>query len=100
MPDTHPAFACSRCLECCRRVHLLPDTAAMDRGDGVCQHLDELNALCRIYDERPDICRIDRQYVLHYQQAMTWESFVRMNEAGCKQLQVLASSETSGVPTV
>ncbi|MDD0996629.1 YkgJ family cysteine cluster protein [Pseudomonas sp. TNT2022 ID1044] len=72
----------------------------MDRGDGVCQHLDELNALCRIYDERPDICRIDRQYVLHYQQAMTWESFVRMNEAGCKQLQVLASSETSGVPTV
>lgn len=96
MPDTHQAFACSRCMECCRRVHLLPQTAAMDRGDGVCRHLDELNKGCRIYDERPDICRIDLQYANHYQQEMTWEVFVRINEAGCKQLQMLASSETTG----
>lgn len=96
MPDTHQAFACSRCMECCRSVHLLSETVAMDRGDGVCRHLDEVNKGCRIYDQRPDICRIDRQYALHYQQAMRWETFVRLNEEGCKQLQALAGSETIG----
>ncbi|MHC8409460.1 YkgJ family cysteine cluster protein [Pseudomonas syringae] len=95
MPDTRQAFACSRCMECCRRVHLLPETAAMDRGDGVCRHLDEGNAGCRIYDERPDVCRVDRQFERHYRQAMTWETFVRKNETGCKQLQALASGETA-----
>lgn len=93
MPDVPRAFACNRCLECCRRVHLLPETAAMDRGDGACRHLDEVNGACRIYDVRPDICRIDRQYALHYQQAMTWETFAKMNEAGCEQLQTLASNK-------
>lgn len=95
MRDPHQAFACNRCMECCRRVHLLPETAAMDRGDGACRHLDEVSGACRIYDERPDICRVDRQYALHYQQAMTWETFVKMNEAGCEQLQILASGKTA-----
>ncbi|WP_252730682.1 YkgJ family cysteine cluster protein [Pseudomonas fluorescens] len=99
MPDTPLAFACSRCMECCRRVHLLADTAAMDRGDGVCRHLDENNPGCRIYDQRPDACRIDRQYELHYRQAMSWETFVQINEAGCKQLQALGVGEgTRAIP--
>ena len=93
MPDIPQAFACNRCMECCRRVHLLPETAAMDRGDGACRYLDEVNGACRIYEVRPEICRIDRQYARHYQQAMTWEAFVKMNEAGCEQLQILASSK-------
>lgn len=86
-------------MECCRRVHLLPETAAMDRGDGVCRHLDEDNAGCRIYDQRPDACRVDRQYELRYRQAMTWETFVRMNEAGCRQLQTLAGGEAARAMT-
>ncbi|MEB6588406.1 YkgJ family cysteine cluster protein [Pseudomonas asiatica] len=95
MPDIPLPFACSRCMECCRRVHLLAETAAMDRGDGVCRHLDEDNAGCRIYDHRPDACRVDRQYELHYRQAMSWETFVRMNEAGCRQLQALGVGEAT-----
>ncbi|MEE4148853.1 YkgJ family cysteine cluster protein [Pseudomonas viridiflava] len=91
MPETPRPFGCNRCMECCRRVNLLPETAAMDRGDGACRHLDEVRGACRIYENRPDICRVDRQYALHYQQAMTWEAFVKMNEAGCEKLQVLAS---------
>jgi Fe-S-cluster containining protein len=84
-------------MECCRRVHLLAETAVMDRGDGVCRHLDEANAGCRIYDQRPDACRIDRQYELHYRQAMSWETYVKKNEAGCKQLQALGAGEATRV---
>lgn len=77
-------------------MHLMTETAAMDRGDGVCRHLDEDNAGCRIYDQRPDVCRVDRQYELHYRQAMSWETFVRMNEDGCRQLQALSTGGANG----
>ncbi|VXC97565.1 Flagellin N-methylase [Pseudomonas sp. 8Z] len=91
MPETRQAFSCNRCMECCRRVHLLPETAAMDRGDGVCRHLDEDNPGCRIYDERPDACRVDKQYELRYHQTMTWDAFIQANQDGCRQLQIIAS---------
>lgn len=66
----------------------------MDRGDGVCRHLDERNAGCGIYEQRPDACRVDRQYELNYRQSMTWEAFVKVNEAGCRQLQAITSNDS------
>ena len=94
MSEIRQAFVCTRCMECCRRVHLLPETAAMDRGDGVCRHLDEVNTGCRIYDQRPDICRVDRQFELRFHFEMTWDVYVRLNEAGCKELQGYANGES------
>ncbi len=32
-----------------------------DRGDGACGHLSKDNK-CKIYDKRPDICRVDKIY--------------------------------------
>ncbi|CAI8995814.1 YkgJ family cysteine cluster protein [Pseudomonas sp. IT-P12] len=89
MSDTRRPFPCNRCMQCCKRVNLLLQTAGMDRGDGVCRHLDEVEGGCRIYASRPDICRIDRQYELIYQRTMTWEAFVDVNVAACKQLQTI-----------
>lgn len=87
MPETRQAFPCNRCMQCCKRVNLLAQTAGLDRGDGVCRHLDERGGDCRIYATRPDICRVDRQYELIYQRTMTWDAFVEINAAACKQLQ-------------
>jgi Fe-S-cluster containining protein len=81
-------------MECCKRVNLLPETAAMDRGDGTCRHLDEQLGGCVIYEQRPDICRVDRQYALHYRQQMSWEVFVRVNEQACRDLQTLPTSRS------
>lgn len=81
------AFPCSACGRCCRKVGLAIETQALDRGDGVCRHLDEHSNLCTIYDRRPEICRISLQYELNYKSRFTWEEFVAVNVAVCHQLQ-------------
>lgn len=80
-------FPCNQCGECCKRVHMLAETASLDRGDGICRNFDVDFKRCNIYQQRPDICRVDRQYELHYQSAMTWEAFVELNQIACKALQ-------------
>ncbi|WP_417339058.1 YkgJ family cysteine cluster protein [Halomonas kashgarensis] len=59
----------------------------MDRGDGACVHFDEVLKQCQIYAERPDICRVDRQYKKNYRLIMTWNEFVELNQVACKKLQ-------------
>jgi hypothetical protein len=45
--------ACRRCGTCC----VAPDITALAKPPGVrCTHLDE-SGLCRIYPERPAVCR-------------------------------------------
>lgn len=87
MADSPHDFPCNQCGECCKRVHLLAETASLDRGDGTCRHFDNDLKRCRIYEQRPDICRVDRQYELHYRSVMTWETFVELNQSACKSLQ-------------
>ena len=87
MSEACSPFPCSQCGECCKRVDLLLETASLDRGDGTCMHFDEVLKRCQIYAERPDICRIDRQYETNYRLIMTWEAFVELNQTACKTLQ-------------
>jgi Fe-S-cluster containining protein len=81
-------FPCSSCGLCCRKVGLALETKALDRGDGVCRHLDEDTRLCSIYATRPDICRVAQQYDLNYRQRYSWEEFVAINLAICHKLQI------------
>lgn len=71
------------------RVNLLPATANLDRGDGTCIHFDDAHKLCKIYKDRPDICRVDRQYETNYRHVMTWDDFVKLNLAGCEKIQTV-----------
>ncbi|MFF7710734.1 YkgJ family cysteine cluster protein [Pseudomonas sp. NPDC007930] len=83
------AFPCTQCGLCCRNVHLAEPTRHLDRGDGVCRHYGDADKRCAVYDSRPDICRVDRQYELHYAQHYTWERFVAVNIDACHTLQSL-----------
>nr|WP_229205401.1 MULTISPECIES: YkgJ family cysteine cluster protein [unclassified Duganella] len=49
-------------------------------------HYDDTSKLCRIYDSRPAICRVDVQFTLHYQSQMSWQQFCELNVAACSQL--------------
>jgi len=60
----------------------------LDRGDGVCVNFDEAQKQCRIYNDRPDICRVDRQYLTNYRHLMSWPEFVELNVSACKLLQL------------
>lgn len=84
---TLPAFPCTQCGLCCRNVHLAEQTQYLDRGDGACRHYSDADKHCLIYETRPDICRVDRQYQMHYAQRFSWEAFVEVNVEVCKLLQ-------------
>lgn len=86
-------FPCTVCGECCRQVSLAVETQWLDRGDGICQHLDEKMNLCKIYQERPLICQIDSIFDA-YRQQMTKSEFYRLNAECCNILQ-----ERAGLPS-
>nr|WP_089418294.1 YkgJ family cysteine cluster protein [Vitreoscilla filiformis] len=81
-----PPFPCTRCGACCRSVHLSPLTKWLDKGDGVCIHFEEKTALCSIYEDRPEICRIDLHYEKNYKGVISWLDFCHINEQCCEKL--------------
>ncbi|ELX8377655.1 YkgJ family cysteine cluster protein [Providencia vermicola] len=88
--ETESLFPCDKCGACCRHVDRAHETQFLDRGDGVCKNYNETNMLCTIYDERPDICRVDKQYSLHYHKQYTWHEFIEINRIACE---IILSSE-------
>lgn len=79
-------FPCNKCGICCQRVHWAEETKFLDRGDGVCKHYAKDSKLCTIYAQRPEICRVDRQYTLHYANKYDWNEFVALNLQVCRAL--------------
>lgn len=79
----HPPFPCNRCGACCRHVNRAGETQCLDRGDGICRHYQTDSHLCAIYDKRPQICRIEDQYLLNYQSQYSWQEFIALNQAAC-----------------
>lgn len=79
------SFKCTKCGLCCRNIHNIPQLAAFDLGNGVCKYLK--NNLCSIYEERPEICRVDYMYELYFKDKMSLEEYYRYNHLGCMKLQ-------------
>lgn len=79
-------FPCTQCGLCCQHVHLADETQPLDRGDGTCKHYSDADKSCTIYTDRPDICRVDRQYELHYADQCSWSEFVDLNLQVCNLL--------------
>ncbi|MEB0007246.1 YkgJ family cysteine cluster protein [Pseudomonas sp. RTB3] len=91
-------FPCTQCGLCCRHVYVAAETQFLDRGDGTCRHFDATNKGCTIYAERPDICRVDRQYAVRYAQQYTWDEYVTLNQHVCAILQ--AKEEQAVLQTI
>lgn len=83
-------FECSKCGLCCRSIHMVPALSQYDCGNGRCQYLTE-NNLCGIYENRPDICNVDKMYELHFESIMTKEEYYKKNFEGCKELKAFVS---------
>ncbi len=82
-------FPCTQCGLCCQNVDMAEQTRYLDRGDGSCQYYDDTGKRCLIYETRPDICRVDRQYQLNYAEQYSWDEFVDANVAVCRILKNL-----------
>ena len=79
-------FPCTQCGACCRHVNLSELTAYLDRGDGICHYYDLASRLCSIYENRPEICRVEVYYQKYLKKQYTWDKFVELNLIACKQL--------------
>jgi Fe-S-cluster containining protein len=91
---------CSRCGLCCRNLHRSTLYQELDRGDGVCRYLDETTNLCRIYEKRPLVCRVDAAYEAWFQGHMSRADYYAANLQACRTLQEEASRNAGAVPTV
>lgn len=89
--DTRVPLQCL-CGACCRSLTGVPLYAALDRGDGVCRHLDEGSILCRIYADRPSICRVTEMYE-RYSDLLSWTEFVTLNLKSCDTLRTQLHSK-------
>lgn len=80
------AFVCLRCGCCCRALKLNAVYHELDRGDGVCRHLDEEKNECLIYAERPLVCRVDKAYSAFFSAQLTVQAYYDLNYAECRAL--------------
>jgi uncharacterized protein len=84
-------FPCNSCGLCCQHISGIKELEHFDNGQGVCIHLK--NHQCSIYENRPDVCRVDVMYERYYKQLFSWDDFVKENVNVCKGLQ-----EKAGIP--
>lgn len=79
-------FVCTKCGLCCKNIDKVPELSMFHRGDGVCIHLSD-EKLCDIYQNRPDICNVEKMYELRYKEMMSQSEYEKMNMEGCRTLQ-------------
>lgn len=84
-----PAFPCNQCGACCRQVHRAAETRYLDRGDGACMYYEDLSKQCKIYEHRPLICQVEKQFLMNYEDKYSWPEFIEMNQIACRVLETL-----------
>ena len=81
-------FQCERCGACCRAIGRSVIYRHLDCGDGTCSHLDKDTNDCKIYHDRPIICRVEDAYLagLFDKMNISEREFYEMNRKICNAL--------------
>lgn len=77
-------FICDKCGLCCMNVDKLPIYGELDRGDGICRYFDCKSKLCTIYENRPDICNVDKTYNQIFSKYMSRDEYYSLNYKACQ----------------
>jgi len=80
-------FPCTGCGLCCQNIATIKELKDFDLGTGVCKYFDSINHSCTIYNNRPQICRVDSMYEAEYNKYFTKEEFYLENAIVCNHLQ-------------
>ncbi|MBO5265572.1 MAG: YkgJ family cysteine cluster protein [Ruminococcus sp.] len=75
-------FECKKCGKCCRSISRTGLLKEFENENGECIHLTDDNR-CDIYDNRPDICNVEKMYELHFHKFMTFEEYMKHNKDMC-----------------
>jgi Fe-S-cluster containining protein len=79
-------FECDKCGQCCKNIGKREELKEYDRGDGICKYLDLDSNLCKIYENRPLVCRVDLMYENFYKEFYTKQEFYELNYKVCEYL--------------
>lgn len=79
-------FYCDKCGLCCQHISNIDIYRSLDNGNGVCVNFDESTKLCKIYSERPLICRVDEAYDALFKNKISKEEYYRLNYLACNKL--------------
>lgn len=79
-------FKCDKCGLCCMNLQKSEIYSYLDRGDGICRYFCEDTRLCKIYENRPEICNVDKMYIAYFSNDLTLDEYYEMNYNACKIL--------------
>lgn len=79
-------FVCDCCGICCKHIKGIKELENFVLDDESCINLDKNTNLCKIYDTRPTICRVDRMYEVEYFKYFNKKEFYELNQKACEKL--------------
>lgn len=88
------SFPCTVCGACCRHISNIVQLKDFDLGNGICKELDLKSNKCKIYENRPLICRIDKMYDA-FSKVWSKKEFYSYNARACNELQRLEGIDES-----
>ena len=78
-------FVCDKCGACCRNIWKTGLLKDFENEKGECIHLAE-NGLCDIYDDRPEVCSVQKMYELYFKYIMSEKEYLSENYKYCNLL--------------
>ena len=88
------SFPCTTCGACCKHISNIAELKDFDLGNGICKELDLKSNKCKIYENRPLICRIDEMYKA-FSKVWSKKEFYSYNAKACNELQRLENIDES-----
>ncbi|MCZ6159384.1 YkgJ family cysteine cluster protein [Campylobacter ureolyticus] len=79
-------FECDKCGLCCRHIKGIKELEDFMLDDESCINLDKTLNLCKIYDKRPDICRVDEMFKKVFYKFMSKEEYLNLSVLSCEKL--------------
>ena len=80
-------FPCTACGLCCQNISGIEELKGYDIGNGVCRYFNSKEKKCTIYENRPEICSVDKMFEKLYYKEFTQKIFYQANAKVCNQLQ-------------
>jgi len=80
-------FPCTSCGLCCQNILDIEELKEFNLGNGVCKYFDVVQNNCKIYETRPNICRVDVMFDIKYHKEFTKEKFYILNANACNKIQ-------------
>lgn len=82
-------FVCTKCGECCRHIDIVKGLRHLQKN-GVCKYL--VNNECIIYDNRPNLCRRDKVYLM-YKDKYSEEEFMEILLKYCNYFKSMSEKQ-------